>query len=114
MDIQVDITEEFDKSYKKIPQPKRKLIGDKINQLVDNLRNGNKRSLMRPRGIEFPANIKKSQSTLYIFRATPEYRAVVSLDDDPMFNQKVLTLYDITRHDSITVCFMAVATKLYK
>ena len=64
MDIQVDITDDFDKSYKKIPQPKRKLIGDKINQLVVNLQNGNKRSLIRPRGIEFPANIKKSQSTI--------------------------------------------------
>lgn len=114
MDIQVDITDDFDKSYKKIPQPKRKLIGDKINQLVDNLRNGNKRSLIRSRDLEFPANIKKSQSTLYIFRATPEFRVVVSLDDDPMFNQKVLTLYDITRQDSIAVSFMAVATKLYK
>ena len=114
MDIQVEITEVFDKSYKKIPLHKRKLIGDKINQLVVNLQNGNKRSWIRPRDLVFPENIKKSQSTLYIFRATPEYRVVVSLDDDPLFNQKVLTLFDITKHDSIAMCFMAVTNKLYK
>lgn len=114
MDIQVDITSDFDKAYKKIPNPKRELIAKKINLLIEKLQAGDRHFLYRPRGIAFPDGVKPKESTLYVFRALPDYRIFLCLDDDPLRRQMVLTLFDIAKHDNVNVCFMSVASKIYK
>lgn len=113
MDIQVDITEKFDKEFKKLSQANQVQVRAKINVLIGQLREGNKRSLYRTRALEFPNNINRSRSSLYLFKATKEYRLILSLDDDRINDQQVMTLYSITHSDKINTCFMVIATKLY-
>lgn len=113
MDIQVDITEKFDKEFNKLTQVNQDIARVKINELISQLQLGNKRNLYRTKSLEFPHDVNRSKSTLYIFRATPEYRVILSLDDDRINNQNILTLYSISHHDKINKCFMAIATKLY-
>lgn len=113
MDIQVDITERFDKEFKKLSQPNQNRVKERMNVLISELRIGNSRNLYRTKTLAFPDGIQRNKSSLYLFKATPAYRVVLSLDEDKINDQKVLTLYSISHHDKINVCFMAIATKLY-
>lgn len=101
------------KSSKKLSLAEQDFVRLKINILISELQKGNKRSMYRTKGLKFPNNINRNKSSLYLFKASPDFMVVLSLDDDRINNQKILTLFDIRHHNKINVCFMAIATKLY-
>lgn len=114
MDIQVDITENFEKGFKKLTEDVQDVLTKKINLLIRQLQIGNTSKLYRTKNLVFPEGFDKKKSTLYIFKATPKFRVILSLDNNPLQDNKIMTLYNITDHDNMAYCFMIVAKKLYK
>lgn len=114
MDIQVDITEDFKRDYLKQDSNTQKVLSEKINMLIGQLRNGCQTRLYRIKGLLFPEGFDSKNSSLYIFRATTKIRLIVSLDDNPLRGNKILTLYKLTNQGNMSYCFMAVAKALYK
>lgn len=115
MDIQVDRTELFEKDYSHLPVTMQKVVETKINYLITILRSGNHSPLLyRTSRLFFPDNIKKKQSTLYVYKVNIKYRVILTLDDDPLFEQKILTLFRVVSHDDLVIAFKKVSSKLYE
>jgi mRNA-degrading endonuclease RelE of RelBE toxin-antitoxin system len=54
------------------------------------------------------------ESTLYVLRTGREFRVIMTVDDDPIFQQIVITLFRVVRHeDTVTAC-REVADRLYQ
>lgn len=114
MDIRVDRTEQFEKEYKRLSSDTRVKVAEKMNFLVSQLQSGNRHSLYRVRQLSFPAGFNRNSSTLYLYRVNTNLRAIVSFDDDPIFSQKILTVYSIVDHDKLFDSFEKIASKLYR
>lgn len=114
MDIRVDRTEQFEKEYKRLSMEARATVAEKMNILISQLQSGNRHSLYRVRQLSFPASFNRSSSTLYLYRVNTNLRAIVSFDDDPIFSQKILTIYSIATHDKLFDSFKKIASKLYR
>ena len=64
-----------------------------------------------------PYKVSLSQgmdSTLYVLRSTPSIRVILTIDDDPLFERKIVTLLRVVKHDEIDRAFRSAAESLYQ
>lgn len=114
-DVIVEITAMFDKEEKTLSKDDRVEITKSLNQLVSITRiESFPRKLYRTNHVIFPKSINRKDSTLYMFKANKRYVVILSLDNDEIFNQKILCLYRIVHINESSNVFNEVASLLYK
>ena len=64
----------------------------------------------RPIQIFLPSDLK---SSLYTLRINKDLRVILTLEDDPLFDQTIVTLLRVVRHDSLEKAFRGIAGSLY-
>jgi len=113
--ISVEISEAFHKDRLKLKPQQRDDIKHAINTLVDETRSRRPRlvKLYRSHGVDFPAHINNTDSSLYMYKATNDLRVILAYDDDPIFNQNILTLYRVVHKNDSTEAFNQVAKVIY-
>lgn len=52
--------------------------------------------------------------SLYTLKVRPDIRAILSVDEDPIFDQTVITLRRVTRHDNLIKTLDGVAQSVYQ
>lgn len=114
MDVLVEITKWFDDEEKKLSAKERGDLTKSLNKLVQSARDVRfPRRLYRTNKLLFPQIIKREDSTMYLFKATPSLRVVLTLDDDPIFNHRIMKLMRVSNAKSITEVFNDTARLLY-
>lgn len=112
MEILIEITKSFEKDLKKLPQKDQDKIKEKINLLVDTFREtGSVRQLYRLQKIQMPPNLS---SSLFVYKIDLHLRTILTFENDPLFNQTVLTLFRAVRHGDLEKVFKSVADSLYQ
>lgn len=53
-------------------------------------------------------------SSLYVLRASPQIRVILTIEEDPLFDQKIVTLFRVVRHDDMDRAFNSIAESLYQ
>lgn len=116
MDIQVDRTEKFDKEFDKLGPSVRQEVTQKMNALILKLQESPRihRQLYRPRTKIFPRGFDQKNSTLYLYRINNVYRVILTFDHDPLYDQYVLTLYEIMRKSEIGDDYNRLAAQMYE
>ncbi len=56
----------------------------------------------------------KLQSTLYVARVGPKLRLLFTLDDDPLFDRIMVTLFRLVKADDVDKAYHQVAQSLYE
>lgn len=114
-DILVEIFEGFDNDEKTLSKDESNQLTDILNKLVQHLRtvSWNPR-FYKPRQAVFPKHVKRENCSLYLFRATPSIYIVLTFDDDPLFNQKILGLFRIANSSNKLELYNDIAQKLYQ
>lgn len=113
--VLIEITKGFDADEKRLSSFERQNLDKALNELVRISREQSwPRKLYRSHNVSFPASISQQESTLYMFKATRNYRVILTFDEDPIFNQRIIQLLRIASiNDSVKV-FNSVASLLYK
>ena len=112
MEILIEITKSFEKDLKRLSQNEQEKIKEKINLLVDILREtGSHRQLYRLHKIQLPFNLT---SSLFVYKIDLHFRTILTFENDPLFNQTVLTLFRVVRHKDLEKSFKSVADSLYQ
>lgn len=114
IDVSVEITKGFDSDEKSLNTQAREQLTVSLNTLVQTARIAFPRKLYKPSGVSFPANFQRSNSSLYVFKATTKLSVILALDTDPLFNQKILTLYRVVSKDIAITAFNQIAQLIYK
>lgn len=107
-------SEKFEKDIKSFQEKEREQIVLKINLYCADFENNPKlfrKNSYRPLKILLPENEK---SSLYVLRINKDIRVILTLEDDPLFNQTVITLLRVVRHDSIEKAFRGMIESLYQ
>jgi mRNA-degrading endonuclease YafQ of YafQ-DinJ toxin-antitoxin module len=112
MDILVEITDSFDKDLKHFSPSEKNKIKQKLNDLISKARETkNLRHLYRLHKVPLQNNLS---SSLFIFKIDLQLRAILTFENDPLFNQSILTLYRVIRHRDLDKTFKSVSESLYQ
>jgi mRNA-degrading endonuclease YafQ of YafQ-DinJ toxin-antitoxin module len=113
MDVQIDITDDFEKDLGKVSKLDNQLITKKINHLIELLNNDQSisRHLYRLHKI---APINDLNSSLYIFKVNKTIRVILTFEDDPLFDQKIITLLRVANHSKLDRVFKGLQESIYQ
>lgn len=112
--ISVEITSGFDDEERKLPSLDRLYLKKELNRLVSDIsRYGWSHRIYRSKNLIFPKTIKRENSSLYLFKANKKYGVVLSVDNDPIFAQKIVTLFRVTENINLQKAFQTTAELLY-
>lgn len=54
------------------------------------------------------------QQSLYSMRISVDIRVIMTIDEDPLFDQIVITLFRVVRHDQLEKAFKSIGESLYQ
>lgn len=113
MDILYEATRQFERDLEHIRD--KKSIIKNLNKLCYCLKTDDTdpfyKSLVKPAAIKLKDDLI---ATLYILRINQDFRIILSVDEDPLFNQVVITLYCIVRPNNYKKAFADIGKKLYQ
>lgn len=113
MDIQIDSTEVFENEFQQYSRDVQERLSKKINYLISTLQQGvHNPSLMKMPQFVLPEGLTIDNITLYIYRATIRHRIILTIDDDPLFNQKLITLFSVVDYGKEAKIYEKVLTSI--
>ena len=114
MDLLFESTKKFEKELKKFTDRDKHLIVGKINQYCAFLLNEPKQFYSRafkPCRLHLTGEYEDS---LYALRVNKDIRVVLTVDEDPLFEQIIITLLHVARHSTINKVYKGIAESLYQ
>jgi hypothetical protein len=69
------------------------------------------RSLYRPHAIKLKNGLT---SSLYVLRVDSDIRIILAVDEDPLFNRVIITLFRVVTREKLESAFDSVAKLLYR
>jgi mRNA-degrading endonuclease YafQ of YafQ-DinJ toxin-antitoxin module len=104
----------FDKDLERFSKSDKKSIEqsiEKLSHLFQTNQEAFYRNLNRLK--KYPI-FDDCELSLYTFRVRPDIRAILSVDEDPIFEQTVITLRRVTRPDNLIKTLDGVAQSVYQ
>ena len=114
MELIFDSTKKFEKEISKFQGKDKSRIIEKINTYC---------SLLQERPQDFYkqaykpliVNLQGEQAaSLYTLKINRDIRVILTVDDDPIFDQTIITLLHVVRHSSLEKVFKGIAESLYQ
>lgn len=113
MDVQINITKDFDKDLKKISESDNQAISVKINYLIDLLRGDQKIGRQLHRLHKMP-QVKDLNNSIFLYKINRTIRIILTFEDDPLFDQKIITLLRAVHHDKLEITFKGLQEAIYQ
>jgi len=115
MEIVFHSTRSFEKDLKKLTSADKDLVIERVNRIADLFHTNLKSfysSTYRPIKIKLPPG---QDSSLYTMRINQKLRVIFTIEDDPLFDQTILTLFRIAkRPEDLRNAFSSIAESLYQ
>ena len=114
MDIIIESTKAFEKDIAKLGKDERDLVIDKINDcasLFPNNKAAIYRKMHRPHNLLL---INGYESSLYTLLVTRKLRVILTVDEDPIFDRTIFTLFRIVHHDQLDKAYRSIAESLHQ
>lgn len=114
MELLFESTDKFEKDLNKFSEREKSQIVEKLNCQCATLRNGFKdfyKLAGRPLKISLNNGFK---SSLYSLKVNRDVKVILTVDDDPLFEQIIITLMRVVRHRDLKKAFRGIAESLYQ
>lgn len=114
MDVLIESTKSFEKDLDKLSKDERSITVERINDcasLFPNNKTGGYRKLRR---IPLLSGLNGYDSSLYTLKVSQKLRAVLAVDEDPIFGQVIFTLFRVVKHDDLGKAYQGIAESLYQ
>jgi hypothetical protein len=112
MDILIESTSRFEQDLSSMSEGEKDIAIQKINDcaaLFPEHKINAYRKLRR-----LPLSISGYDSSLYTMQISPESRIILTVDEDPIFGQVILTLFRVANRDDFNKAYQVVVESLYK
>ena len=116
MDILIQSTKEFEQDLEAFSKPEQSNIIEKMNQDFQILLN-DKNSLFEQKNLAQMQTIKLTNdydSSLYSLRINPKIRVILTIDDDPIFDRIIITLFRVVKSSEASEAYNSVVKYIYK
>jgi mRNA-degrading endonuclease RelE of RelBE toxin-antitoxin system len=114
MEIKFDITRPFEKDLKRLGarEKDRVIVAiDRYAAIFDAALDVSTQHIYRPHKINMPDGL---ESSLYVLRVSAQIRVILTIEEDPLFDQKIITLFRVVKHDDMERAFNSIAESLYQ
>lgn len=114
MEIVFEATRNFETDLARLGETARRSIIDQLNtqaQLLLKEPGEFYRATLRPHKVELREGF---ESTLYALRTGQDFRVIITVDDDPIFRQIIITLFRVVRHEELGTAYRELADQLYR
>lgn len=114
MKLNVSNKAPFTKKVQLLPDAERGKINKLVSKLAASFQNGKSffdKTVYQPYRFPLKNNL---ESSLYASKVSPDLRLIFSIDEDPIFNQLQITLFDLTDKNKEEERFKKIGEALYK
>jgi len=114
MELLFESTKKFETDLNQFNEREKGKIVKKLNAQCAILENGFEafyKLVVRPLKIKLNNGLK---SSLYSLKVDREVRIILTVDDDPLFEQIIITLMRVVRHQDLERAFRGIAESLYQ
>ena len=111
MNILFQESSKFEKDLKSFEDKDQKRIISKINLYCSSDEKTFHQNAYRPLKVLLPGDLG---SSLYTLRVGKDIRVILTFEDDPIFEQTIITLLRVVRHKSLERAFKGIAESLYQ
>jgi hypothetical protein len=116
MDMLIESTKNFENDLSMLSDVERELVITKINDCVD-LYHTHKPSVYKKLHClnpPVPVLVNDYESSLYTLKVSPKLSVILSVDEDPIFEQVVFTLFRVVQQKDLDKAYKATAQSLYQ
>lgn len=114
MNLVIESTKEFEKELEAFSKTAKSLIIEKMNQCFQLLSVDQASFYRNLNQVKQVKLINQYDSSLYSLRINPEIRLLFTLDEDPIFDQTIITLYRVVKASELSQAYDSVAEALYQ
>ncbi len=113
MNILIESTNKFEQDLENLTENDKLFVINKINhytQLFIEHKNAFYQKLIH---LPLPY-ISEDESSLYILRISTHLMLIMTIDEDPIFEQTIFTLFRVVKHENIGKAFSSIAESIYQ
>jgi len=115
MKILIESTDKFEKDLKKLTEKDKLLVVNKINYytelFVEHKDAFYNKLIHSPLSFTY---LDEYESSLYILKFSQHLKAIITVDEDPIFEQTIFTLFRVVNSDKIDQAFSSIAESIYQ
>lgn len=114
MDILIESTKGFEKDLSRLSEDERAAAIKKINDCASLFPTHKTDVYRKLHRLPLPSPLNGYESSLYTLRLSQKLRAILAVDEDPIFRQVIFTLFRAVKHDDIDKAYKGIAESLYQ
>ena len=114
MELLFESTNRFEKDLKSFDKLDKKRIVNALNQYGSKVRDDPSVTPHRVRPLRIPQLKDVLDTTLYELRVSPKIRVILTLDEDPIFDQVIIGLLRVARRDKMKNMVSGLWQSLYQ
>jgi hypothetical protein len=114
VDVLLESTRSFEKDLDRLSEDERAITVQCINDCVSLFSTQKSDVYRRLRRLPLSTNLNGYESSLYTLRVSHRLRAILTVDEDPIFGQVIFTLFRVVPHDKLGQAYAGVAESLYQ
>lgn len=114
MELVIDSTKKFEKDLEAFSETEKPLIIEKMNQYFQMLSTDKASFYRRLYQVKKLRLINQYDSSLYTLKINHKIRLILTIDEDPIFDQTIITLFRVVKHSDISKAYDSVAESLYQ
>jgi hypothetical protein len=114
MDVMIESTQAFEQDLGKLSDQEKAVTVHEINACSSLFPTQKANVYDRLYSSPLAIDLNGYESSLYALQVSPDLGIVLTLDDDPIFEQAVLTLFRVARQDDLGRAYQDIAAALYQ
>lgn len=114
MKLVIESTKKFEEELQAFSETEKLLIIEKMNQYFQMLSADKVSFYRRLDQVKKLRLINQYDSSLYTLKINNKIRLILTIDEDPIYDQTIITLFRVVKHSDISKAYDSVAESLYQ
>ncbi|MBD2485716.1 hypothetical protein [Planktothrix sp. FACHB-1365] len=116
MDILIESTQSFEEDIAKLDEKDRVAVIEKINHYASLFPDHKAAVYRQLRHLHLPSLPNGYESSLYELKVSPPWKLILAIDEDPIFEQIIFTLFRVFKRNSADPrkLYQSIAESLYQ
>jgi len=114
VDILIESTEKFEQDLDRLDHGEKTVAIEKINECADLFPTQKAYVYRKLRRLPLLTGLNGYESSLYTLKISQKLRAILTVDEDPIFNQAIFTLFRVIKHEDLDQAYQSTAESLYQ
>lgn len=114
MEIIIESTRNFEKDIENLSKEEKDIVIKKINDCANLFPTQKAQVYRKLHRLPLLSEIDSYDSSLYKIKISPKLMVILSLDEDPIFEQVIFTLFRVVQHNDFDKAYQDIAESLYQ